>query len=83
MGASATAADDHVGVMTAQVESAVEAPVEEGTEPTTQAGTPASAADQAEQATPVVEAQSRGATWSERFDRWFFGELASLWRARA
>jgi len=30
-----------------------------------------------------VAAQARGATWSERFDRWFFGELASPWRARA
>jgi hypothetical protein len=78
-GASATAADDHVGVMTAQVESAVITPVEAGTEPMTEAGTPASAPEQTEQAAPVVEAHARGATWSTRFDRWFFGELASLW----
>lgn len=32
-----------------------------------------------EAAAPVAVAQARGATWSERFDRWFFGELASLW----
>ena len=80
--ASTTAADDDVGV-TAQVGSAVEAPVDAETEPITGTGTPASVAEQNEQAAPVVAAQARGATWSERFDRWFFGELASLWRARA
>ena len=82
VGASATTADDDVGV-TAQVGSVLAAPVEAGTEPMTEMGTSASVAEQTEQAAPVVEAQARGATWSERFDRWFFGELASLWRARA
>jgi hypothetical protein len=82
VGASATTADDDVGV-TAQVASAVEAAEDAGTEPMTESGISASVAKQAEQTAPVVEAQARGATWSERFDRWFFGELASLWRARA
>jgi len=81
-GAGAIAADDDVGV-TAQVGSAVEAPVDAETDPMTGTGTPASLAEQAKQTAPAVEAQARGATWSERFDRWFFGELASLWRARA
>jgi hypothetical protein len=31
----------------------------------------------------LVIAASVQPTWSERFARWFFGELASLWRARA
>ena len=73
VGASATAADDDVGV-TAQVAIAAEAPVDAGTEPMTESGTSASVA---EQAAPMVVARARGASWSERFDRWFFGELAS------
>ena len=77
--ASATTADDDVGV-TAQVGSVVAAPADAGTEPMTETGTSASVA---EQAAPVVAVQASEATWSERFDRWFFGELASLWRARA
>jgi hypothetical protein len=81
-GASATAADDDVGV-TAQVGSVVAAPVDAETQPMTEMGTSASVAEQTEQAAPVVEAQARGATWTERFDRWFFCELASLWRVRA
>jgi len=76
-GARATATDDGAGV-TAQVASAVEAPVDAETEPMTEMGTSASVAEQTEQTAPVVEAQARGATWSERFDRWFFGEIASL-----
>jgi hypothetical protein len=82
VGASATTADDDVAV-TAQVASAVEAAEDAGTEPMTETGTSASVAEQTEQAAPLAVAQARGATWSERFDRWFFGELASLWRARA
>jgi hypothetical protein len=81
-GASATAADDDVGG-TAQIGNVVEAPVDAEAEPMTGTGTPASVAEQTEQTAPVVEAQARGATWSERFDRWLFAELASLWRARA
>lgn len=29
---------------------------------------------------PQPPALAPAATWSERLDRWFFGELASLWR---
>jgi hypothetical protein len=80
--ASAAAADDRVGVTTAPLANAVEVAEDAGTEPMTESGRSASVAEQAEQAAPVVGAQAGGATWSERFDRWFFGELASLWRAR-
>jgi hypothetical protein len=81
--ASAAAADDHVGVTTAQLANAVEAAEDAGTEPMTESGISASVGEKAEQTEPVVEVQARGATWSEQFDRWFFGELASLWRAGA
>ena len=81
-GASATATDDSAGV-TAQVASEAAAPVDAGMKPMTEMGTSASVAEQTEQAGPVVAVQARVATWSERFDRWFFAELASLWRARA
>jgi hypothetical protein len=69
--------------VTAQVASEAAASVDAGTEPMTEMGTSARVAEQTEQTAPVVAAQARGAIWSERFDRWFFGELASLWRARA
>jgi hypothetical protein len=75
-GASATATDDGAGV-TAQVASEAAAPVDAGTEPMTETRTSASVA---EQAAPAVVVQAHGATWSERFDRWFFGELATLFR---
>ena len=78
-GASTTAADDGAGV-TAPAGSTVAAPLDVKTEPMTKVVTSRSVA---EQTAPVVVAQACGATWSERFDRWFLGELASLWRARA
>jgi hypothetical protein len=34
----------------------------------------------AKQPMPAVETKARTARWSERFDGWFFGELASLCR---
>ena len=78
VGANATAADDDVDV-TAQVANAVEAAEDAGTEPMTGSGISASVAEQTGQTAPVVASQAREVTWSERFDRWFFGELASLW----
>jgi hypothetical protein len=75
---SAIAADDDVGGA-AQVASAVQAPVDAGMEPMMETGTSASIVEQAGQATPMVAVQARGATWSERLDRWFFSDLASLW----
>ena len=79
VGASATTADDDVGV-TAQVGSVVGAPVDAGAEPMTEMGTSAGVAEQTEQAAPAVVVQAHVATWSGRFDRWFFGELATLFR---
>jgi len=78
VGASAAADDDSAGVA-AQVGSVVGVPADAETEPMTEMGISASVAEQAAQTAPVVASHARGATWSERFDRWFFGELASLW----
>jgi hypothetical protein len=73
MGASAVS--DDVSGVPVQVVSAVTAPVEAATEPTMNA---AESVDLAKQTTPAGEEQAVRATWSERFDRWFFGELAAL-----
>ena len=40
----------------------------------------ASSTDSVVQSQPVAVAETDGGHWGERFDRWFLGDLATLWR---